>query len=353
MTRSRCTVAVLLLAVLVAGCSSIGPGSIPRDRFQYGAAVATSWQAQTLLNIVKLRYLDMPMFLDVGQIVSGYTLEGAVGIGGSLSDGTLGNTLALNGQGRFQDRPTITYSPMTGARFLRGLLTPLEPRAVFSMIQSGYAADFVLDLTLVSLNGLRNRRILGGDVQPADPGFQTVVDTLRAVQSSGAVGMRTDTSEKAPSGSVLFFRQEGLPDAVLAQVREAKRLLGLPDEQRQYELVYSPVRAEPGKLGVETRSILSMLLVLASDIQVPDQDLTDQRAFPATADTARMPLLQVHVSPSEEPNAFVSVNYRGQWFWIDDRDLRSKRTFAFIMFLFTMADTGEEAQAPVLTIPTS
>ena len=47
---------LLLLTVLaMAGCSSIGPGSVTRDRFDYTAAVAESWKSQMLLNLVKIR----------------------------------------------------------------------------------------------------------------------------------------------------------------------------------------------------------------------------------------------------------------------------------------------------------
>ena len=44
--------------------------------------------------------------------------------------------------------------------------------------------------------------------------------------------------------------------------------------------------------------------------------------------------------------------YRDTWFWIDDGDLRSKRSFAQLMQLFTMIDTSARAGQPVLTIPT-
>jgi hypothetical protein len=39
------------------------------------------------------------------------------------------------------------------------------------------------------------------------------------------------------------------------------------------------------------------------------------------------------------------------WFWIADRDLKSKRTFAFIMMLFTLSETGEKENFPLITIP--
>ncbi len=95
----------------------------------------------------------------MASIVSGYSLQTGVSVNGTLSskDAVQRDFLAAGAQAICTDRPTITYVPMTGEKFLRGLITPIDPKAIFSMLQSGYAADFILGLTVESLNGVRNR----------------------------------------------------------------------------------------------------------------------------------------------------------------------------------------------------
>jgi hypothetical protein len=56
-------------------CSSIGPVAVQYDRIDYSSAIATSWKDQMVLNIVKFRYLDAPVFLDVASVVSSRELR--------------------------------------------------------------------------------------------------------------------------------------------------------------------------------------------------------------------------------------------------------------------------------------
>src|SRR6516162_6415697 len=133
-----------VLSLPVAACSAIGPATVPHDRIDYGSSIGNSWKEQTLLNIVKLRYADMPIFLEVSQVIAGYQLQSAVT--GSV---TLGNFTAnlidrLTAAGTYTDRPTVVYSPLTGVDFLKRLMTPVPPSAVLFLLQSGYVADRVM-----------------------------------------------------------------------------------------------------------------------------------------------------------------------------------------------------------------
>lgn len=79
-----------------------------------------------------MRYTDMPLFIEVASVVSGYTLEGSVNLGGTVSsEGAVsGDFLSLGTAGKYTDRPTITYAPITGAKFNANVMTPIPPQAV-------------------------------------------------------------------------------------------------------------------------------------------------------------------------------------------------------------------------------
>jgi len=340
--------------LLLAGCSAFGPTTIPRDRFDYSGALSESWKTQMLLNLVKMRYFDLPVYLEVGQIVSGYTLETSANVGGEVGNVAAGtNFLDLGVSGRYTDRPTITYSPQTGQKFLESFLTPIHPAKILSLVQAGFAADFILRLGVESLNGLRNDPVNVGSTHKADPQFLRVLVLLREIQDAGAVGLKVDEPQGNKPATVLFFRRERIPPEVRAKIEEARSLLGLSPGQFNFRLVSSPLKGGPGELSLATRSLAQVMAALAFGIEIPPAHVRRRLTPPLTAlEPGKEALLKVHSGPDKPADAYVAVPYEGAWFWIAHDDWRSKRTFSSILFLFTLADTGGKGQQPVLTIPT-
>ena len=66
---------LLILLISLAGCASIGAHKIEPDRAAFTNAISDSWKSQMLLNVVKIRYGDSPVFLDVASVISSYAME--------------------------------------------------------------------------------------------------------------------------------------------------------------------------------------------------------------------------------------------------------------------------------------
>lgn len=351
--------ASLALAAIVAGCGSLGPSSMPRDRLDYMVAVAESWKDQTLLNVVRLRYGDAPSFLDVSSVISAYTFQGQVTAGGQLSSNltnTIPRALGTIGAGAsYQDRPTISYTPLAGEKFARSLLTPLPPSEVFELIQAGYPADGVLLITTRAINGIHNRSGIGARARDADPEFYTLLDSLRRLQSSGSVSIRMQKQAKERVGVlVLSGRRSADVDDDLVTVQ---RLLKVKrDAQGELTVAFGLLPRGPSEIALLTRSMVEILLEVSAGIEVPQDHVvagrTDASARVAGSDNPRdQPLIRILAGPAPPGDAYAAVRYRDTWYWIDDGDLASKRVFTFLMIFFSLAETGVTPQAPVLTVP--
>jgi hypothetical protein len=242
--------------------------------------------------------------------------------------------------------------PLTGSKFLRSLIESVPPLSVLYLVQVGYPADFVLELGVDSINGLRNRTDHAGEVRRADPDFLRLAGLLRKVQEQGGVGLRVQETADKRQDVIFLFHPERLSSDGLEQVSQVKRLLRLAEEKNEYRIVFSPVAGQSDELAVNSRSIMQMMAALATFVDVPEQDIAAGAATPAPAPTQwAQPLLRVSSGAAAPSDAFVSVYYQTHWFWIENRDWKSKRTLSTVLFLFTLTDSDISGRVPVLTIP--
>lgn len=353
LTRLTVSMAVLVVFFL-SGCAAMGPKTIVRDRFDYASAVADSWKRVMLLNIVKLRYGDTPVFLEVVSIINQYSLEGQLSAGASFSAGLLKDTARVDAGGKYTDRPTITYSPLTGQKFTRSLLKPIPPTALLSLIQAGWPMKFLFPVCVKVINGIHNKSAARLIVREEHPDWDRLLTGLSRIQQSGGLGMRVERKD-GKENSVIFFPQK--LDAAMAQEFVAvRKLLGLNLEMREFNLAYGSIPKDDREIAILTRSMIEITAELAARVEVPAKDVAENRASPGLYDKVD-PTDDVRgkvriLSSTEEPDdAFITVKYRDHWFYIDDRDFLSKRMFSFLLFLFTLAETGGEEKAPIITIP--
>jgi hypothetical protein len=355
---NRRVILCALTLVCPVACEHIGPRTIVEDRVAYGDAVATSWKEQTLLNIVKLRYFDTPFFVDVAQIVSGYALAEQVTptpgfVQSHFPGASFGARLtgSLPIQAGFVDRPTVSYAPQTRPDFIRNLAIPLPPSAVLYLMQAGYPVDVVFDLMVESINGIQGRTVSGAQLRPASPEYRRVVEILRKAQLSGNVGMRIEVAKDKRESLVMFFRDPDIDPVLAAELTEARELLHVDPALRNFTVVFGATRGNANEVTLATRSLYRVLTLLASSVQVPDVHLAEGRAPPLGGEPGEeRPRFTVFSGCEKPGDCFAATHYRGQWFWIDDRDAESKRTMAFLMVLLALADTGAKEPVPFLTI---
>jgi len=332
---------------------------VPHDRIDYGSAIGNSWKEQTLLNIVKLRYADMPIFLEVAQVIAGYQLQSTIGASftaGNFNASTIGPFTATGNAtaaGTYTDRPTVVYQPLTGVDFLKRLMTPIPPSSVLFVLQSGYSADRVMPIMLDAINGINNasQRLK----RPADPRFGRLTELFREGQLAGALQFRIERPKEGPEASLLVFGPSKDP-VIAAKGRELRNVLGLKPDIKEIQIYYGGYSGKDNEIDMMTRSMLQILLEFAAMVRVPEADVAEGKASPGLIDTQAGELqsgssFRTLVGDAPPKDAFVAVQYDNRWFWIADTDIQSKLTFGVLMLLFSIAETGIKGSGPVVTIP--
>jgi hypothetical protein len=369
--RSGATAILLACTALACtGCPTVGPVSIPGDRFNYNKAGAGSANEQVLLNIIRLRYGEPIYFLEIASMLSQYTLEA----GGELgrldnnidvwnnpylravyqlrADPATQDTWGVNL--RYSDRPTISYAPLQGEAFAKRVMSPIPPSTIFYLSQSGWSIDRLLECCVQRLNRVRNAPI--HDIGEADfwdtVKFKTVASLLKKIQDAGRLELLVEVDPYAhvtylyPPHDQEDFKEEGT---------ELVELLDIPENTEVIKITTGGAKDEENELVMVTRSLLGMLNALAQAIIPPEEHIkSGQVMFTYSADDSGVTTrkwLEVSHSPIPVPDAFVQVHYNGHWWYIPKTDWNSKRTFGLIAYLFNLQATETGMGAPLVTVP--
>ncbi len=338
---------------LLAGCRNIGPRKVLSDRAAYNHAIVNSWKEETLLNIVRLRYVDPTCSVDVSSVVGAYeTKQTAKGVlKWSYFDlDRVKNSLSpeLSLEGSLTNKPTISYRPQEGPEFLRNLATPVTPELVISLLEGGYGANILFRALVGSINGIKNSRATLDVSVPADPEFTELIYLFDQLQNSRGIDLRISKTGDGELKVRWITRNGDTEDvAVLDRIRT---LLQLDPTAKEYSVVFGSVAENDQEIAMETRSLYRFMIELAADIDVPEEHILYGMAAPGRQAELSESLIHVRCSTDRPACPYASVCHAGHWFWIDNGDLMSKHVFSNLRLLLGLASTSKEAPLPVLTI---
>lgn len=346
----------LAASLLLGGCAAIGPNQLPGDRFDYGSAIAVSTNEQMLLNLVRLRYNETPVFLDVNTVIAQYQFDAraqaGVEAGFSGSAGPPGDSIATAELGAgWSERPTITYAPRTGPKFIRSLLTPLSPLAVIGLVQGGWPVEDVVWGVVRSINGVAPRSAV---TDQWNPDFGLMLEALAQVQRGRALGVVSDAD--ARSAPTLKLRAARGDEKTERAIDTLRKLWGLNPRTDQYRLVLGVVPRNPEEIAILTSSMLDLMRDIATLIEVPPEHVAQGRSEPAAALPVEAPYrgrapISVRLHRERPADAFVAVRKDDWWYSIARNDLRSKRVLLILNILFQLAESGDLPAGPVITVP--
>lgn len=351
-----------VLALLLGGCASIGPRAIAVNRPAYNLAVQQTNDQELLLNLVRLLYRDTLYFTTVERVAASMDFNQSYNLGSvfsrsrpSLGRQTLNRSLSLGSTVSLNDRPTVFYAPIEGERFVRQMMTPMNPQLLLMLVKSGWSIDRVFLVAVQDMNGLKNAPTAAGlrpSREPEFRAFQEAARLLRALQREQLLELAT-VPVSGGQGLELRFVRTAAERPETARLRE---LLGLAAGQDRFRIVTGVEAPDPNTIAITTRPLLSALSYVAQGIEAPLPHLLagmvrrTVRADQSPFDWSELlhDVFQVHSSAEEPAEASVVIFYRGYYFFIPDSDLETKSTFVLLTQLMALHSAPPQS-GPVMS----
>jgi hypothetical protein len=398
---------VILVVAWSASSGCLGPKAIRYTRLRYNEVVRDTNDEQLLINIVRLRYADSPVFIDLPNITSQFEVAGHGNYFGGYGNQTPGPASLGFGDLALRDTPTLSYHPREGREIAKALLTPLSAD-LFIVVNGGanleqlllYSVNDINDVsnafratTLVpkvpddNVEYLRGIRIMaslrdrdatelafGTDDQSDDASDPMAKSSVKGRDLLGAAEGGYVYRAHPENQVTLLKREKGLylkirPAFVDSpEMKEIARIFHVTPGLSKYRIKSElndelnqkvPKPLESDIFYMNLRSVLQIMTFLSKGVCVPDEHVTEGIA-PVTLDETGQPYdwtqitagnFVVHAQKHRPRDAEVAVPYRGYWFYIATNDVNSRATLAILEIVFALQESGDRNAGPLLTLP--
>jgi hypothetical protein len=291
-------------AGLVGGGCQVAKQTLRADFTDFNTIIQRSQNEQMLLNLVRMRFREAPLFLQAGSLTASYENTVSAGADATAQQGDQ-SLIGVTGTYTFSSKPTIAYTPVEGQQYVQQLMIEIPPQHFGMLFRAGWPVKKLCDLLVESVTTPGGEVLSARAKSPTHREFKEFVETLVAAEAVG----RLSVAKRPDGGFDLKVEDKTIP-------LENFRL----------------------------RSLFSAMFEAAESIDVPEP----QRAWT----TAPSPGDEIDVRVSAKPpiDAIIAVEYGGWHYSIANDDIRSKDTLALFMQLARI-QSGAPAPGPVITIP--
>jgi hypothetical protein len=380
--RRQTRIVILLgglgLVLAHAGCA-FGPRALERTHGRYAESIRQVHEEQFLRNIVRLRYNESLVALNVSSIAAQYELSGTAEARPFFLSPNPSNSNVIfrtftailpDVTTGASNRPTISLVPADDNDVIRQFLTPIPADTLVFLAQTTWPVSTIFRLWVERLNGVPNAVQASGpprDVVPDFARFFRVTELLQDAQDRELISLHAENRptevggplaaaavtaaavvEAAKNGLEYWPRADGKswvlvrPERRLVldvhpgaeaspELTEFARLLNLLPGQRRYDLVVGAGVPDPFRypgapltqLRLEPRSTSQVYFYLANGVEVPPEHLYGGQDRPAVDAEGRVfdrreltrGLFEVHVCAGHKPPETAYVAVKYRGYW--------------------------------------
>ena len=270
------------LSMAAAGCGTSGPVTVRGDRFNFNKAGAQSTNEQILMNIVRLRFGEPIYFVEVGSMISHYSLAAGGRVGAWRNDVDAWDSPALRAvydvdsyataqssweaEVNYTDSPTITYAPLTGEEFARRTMARIPVGTILELAESGWDVQRLLECCVQRINNVANKPIYGSQ-NAAASGFDRFHQVAQLLQEGQDAELLRFTVEVEADRQATYLHTAPVPESMQGRRNQLRDLLDLPRDCDKLKLTTNSVKRERDELAMQMRSVLGTMYALAQEMQ--------------------------------------------------------------------------------------